>query len=70
MTNVTMNVSLPEELKKHVKERVAEGHYSTPSDYVRELIREDLKRRSQESLEKLLLEGLSSGRKEFTEKEW
>jgi plasmid stabilization system protein ParE len=34
---------------------------STPSEYVRELIREDQKRRAQQRLEELLLEGLNSG---------
>jgi antitoxin ParD1/3/4 len=35
--------------------------YSTPSEYVRELIRNDQKRRAQEKLDVLLLEGLNSG---------
>ena len=39
-----MNVSLPETLKDYVQERVAEGTFSNPSDYVRALIREDMKR--------------------------
>jgi antitoxin ParD1/3/4 len=44
-----------------VQERVAEGTYSTPSDYVRALIRDDMKRRAEDRLEALLLEGLNSG---------
>jgi antitoxin ParD1/3/4 len=51
----SMNISLPDELKEYV-----EG-YSTPSEYVRELIREDRKRHAREKLEALLLEGLESG---------
>ena len=35
--------------------------YSTPSEYVRELIRGDRKRRAKERLDALLLEGLDSG---------
>jgi antitoxin ParD1/3/4 len=35
--------------------------YSTPSEYVRELIRHDQKRRAAEKLDSLLLEGLKSG---------
>jgi antitoxin ParD1/3/4 len=35
--------------------------YSTPSEYVRELIRHDQKRRATGKLDELLLEGLSSG---------
>ncbi len=61
MTNTSMNVSLPETLKAYVQERVAEGIYSNPSDYVRALIRTDMKRRGREELEALLLEGLNSG---------
>ena len=55
-----MNISLPEELKQYVEGQTKDG-YSTPSEYVRELIREDQKRRAQERLEQLLLEGLNSG---------
>ena len=55
-----MNISLPEELKEYV-EAQTRGVYSTPSEYVRELIRGDQKRRAKEKLDTLLLEGLSSG---------
>ena len=55
-----MNVSLPEELKEYVEARTRSG-YSTPSEYVRELIREDKKRQAQANLDALLLEGLASG---------
>jgi len=55
-----MNVSLPEELKEYAEAQTKHG-YSTPSEYVRELIREDRKRKSKEKLDALLLEGLNSG---------
>lgn len=55
-----MNVSLPEDLKRFAEEQTKHG-YSTPSEYVRELIREDQKRKAKERLEALLLEGLNSG---------
>jgi len=45
-------------VKEYVQERVAEGIYSNPSDYVRALIRTDMKRRGREELAALLLEGL------------
>jgi antitoxin ParD1/3/4 len=67
----TMSVSLPAELKKHVQERVKQEHYGTPSDYIRSLIREDLKRGEQERLEAMLLEGLASGEaRPMTKKDW
>ena len=56
----SMNVSLPEELKEYVEAQTKSG-YSTPSEYVRELIRGDQKRRAAEKLDSLLLEGLDSG---------
>ena len=59
MTNV--NVSLPETLKEYIEEQVTYGGYGTTSEYLRELIREDKKRKAQERLESLLLEGLESG---------
>ena len=58
MTSV--NVSLPEELKEFAEAQTKRG-YSTPSEYVRELIREDQKRKAKEKLDQLLLDGLSSG---------
>jgi antitoxin ParD1/3/4 len=56
----SMNVSLPEELKEYVEAQAKSG-YSTPSEYVRELIRRDQKRKAKERLDELLLEGLNSG---------
>lgn len=56
-----MQISLPDSLKRFVKERVEEEHYSNPSDYVRALIREDQKRRDERRLEQMVLEGLASG---------
>lgn len=61
MSNTTMNVSLPDTLKDYVQQRVAQGAFSNPSDYIRALIREDRERQAAARLEALLLEGLSSG---------
>lgn len=36
-----MNVSLPEGLKAWAEARVAEGRYSSTSDYIRDLMRRD-----------------------------
>ncbi len=57
----TMNIALPESMKHFVQERVTEGGYSSASEYVRELIRADQKRRIEERIDTLLLEGLDSG---------
>ena len=45
-----MNISLPEALKRFVKERTKGANYSNPSDYVRSLIREDQRRLAATSL--------------------
>ena len=52
-----MNISLPESMKKYVEARTEEGDYSTVSEYLRELIRND---RDKQSLRALILEGLES----------
>ncbi len=54
----TMNVSLPEELKTFVDERVGSDGYGSTSEYVRDLIRRD---RERKHLRTLILEGADSG---------
>ena len=39
-----MNVSIPDKLKGWAESRVAEGRYSSTSDYVRDLVRRDQER--------------------------
>ncbi len=56
----SMNVSLPESLRRFAEERASEG-YSSVSEYFRELLRLDRKRAAEDRLEELLLEGLDSG---------
>jgi antitoxin ParD1/3/4 len=57
----SMDVALPESLKDFVLQQVAEGAYGSVGEYVRELIHADQKRKAQEKLESLLVEGLDSG---------
>ena len=58
----TMTISLPKDLKQFVKQRSRTAHYGTPSDYIRGLIRDDVRRLEQERLEQELLKGLTSGK--------
>ena len=58
----TMTISLPKNLKEFVKERALQAHFGTPSDYIRGLIREDLRQLELERLEAELLKGLKSGK--------
>src|SRR5260370_16852609 len=67
----TMNISLPDQLKEFVDNQVGSGRYSSVSEYVRDLIRDDEKRKTQEKLEALLMEGIqSSGPTEMTRQDW
>jgi antitoxin ParD1/3/4 len=61
---VTMNISLPELLRDHVQQRVAEGGFANASDFVRTLIREDRERQDKARLEAMLMEGVRSGEAE------
>jgi antitoxin ParD1/3/4 len=66
----SMNISLPEPLKQFVDRQIAAGRYSSASEYIRELIREDEKRKAEERLEALLLEGLQGEESELTRDDW
>ena len=66
----SMNISLPDPLKQFVDGQIAQGRYSSVSEYMRELIRADEKRKAEEHLEAKLLEGLNSPESELTPAEW
>jgi antitoxin ParD1/3/4 len=66
----SMNISLPEPLKQFVDTQIAKGRYSSVSEYVRELIRADEKRKAEEHLEALLLEGLQGEEALFNRDDW
>jgi len=66
----SMNISLPEPLKQFVEGQIASGRYSSVSEYVRELIREDEKRKAEERLEALLVEGLEGKEAALSRKDW
>ena len=58
----TMNVSLPDEMKEWVETQAASGRYANASDYVRDLIRSDIKRTEGVArLQALIDEGRNSG---------
>lgn len=59
---VTMNVSLPTQMKDWAESRAKDGRYSNTSDYVRDLIRKDQERQvAIAELQVLIDEGLESG---------
>ena len=53
----TLNVSMPDELRAFIDARVSTGEYQSASDYLRDLIRHD-----HEELDRLLMEGIESGK--------
>ncbi|HKX77437.1 MAG TPA: type II toxin-antitoxin system ParD family antitoxin [Novosphingobium sp.] len=57
-----LNVSIPSALRKWIDHRVAEGRYSSASDYVRDLVRRDQDAAADETewLRGLIAEGLAS----------
>ncbi len=57
MAMTSLNISLPDPLKAYVEDRVASGDFGTPSEFIRNLIRQDKElRRSR--LEAELLDAL------------
>ena len=66
----SMNISLPDPLKQFVDGQISTGRYSSASEYVRELIRADEKRKAEEQLEAKLLEGLNGTESELTPADW
>jgi antitoxin ParD1/3/4 len=66
----SMNISLPDPMKQFVDGQIAQGRYSSVSEYVRELIRADEKRKAEEQLEALLLEGLRGEETVFVREDW
>lgn len=71
LSMASLNISMPDDMRQFVDERTKTKAYSTPTEYVRALIREDQKRAADERLESLLLEGLDSGpATEMTQEDW
>jgi antitoxin ParD1/3/4 len=67
----TVNISLPDSMRDFLNQQVAKGGYSTTSEYIRHLIRQDVERVEKARLEALLLEGLDSGEPvEITDEWW
>ncbi len=67
----TMNIALPENMKAFVQQQVAQGAYSSVSEYIRELIRADEKEKARAALEGEILKGLRSGDSTpMTDQDW
>jgi Arc/MetJ-type ribon-helix-helix transcriptional regulator len=60
MENASLTISLPRAMKESIAVRLREAHYSTPSEYIRALIRFDLERRSQVEAETVVRRGVQA----------
>lgn len=65
----SMNNSPPVPLKEFVDRQISAGRYSRASEYVRELIRDDEKRKAEGRLEAPFHEGLQGEETELTRSE-
>ena len=67
----TLNLSLPNPMKDFVQRQVTQGGYSSSSEYVRALLRQEQQRLAQTALEAKLIEGVASGPStEMTPADW
>jgi len=67
----TMHVSLPDAMQHFIDAQVAAGGYSSVSEYIRALVRDDQQRQAKTLLEALFLEALDSGDpKAMTQEDW
>ena len=66
----SMHVSLPAAMKRFVDERVTSGGFGSVSDYVRALVRADMKVQAREALERRLLEALETPSGEMKAEHW
>ncbi len=58
----TMNISLPDPMKRWIEARMKEGRFSNTSDYMRHLVRRDQERRDAiDALQGAIDEGIASG---------
>jgi antitoxin ParD1/3/4 len=60
MDKTTLTISLPRTMKEFIDAKVSEGRFSTPSEYVRSLIRDDQDLTGNSDLAKLIRRGILS----------
>ncbi len=66
----TVNFSLPAKMRSEVERKISREAYGSFSEYVRELIRKDLRREAIARVDELLLEGERSGKPIPVTKKW
>ena len=69
MSNVSLSISVPEELKTIIMQRTQSGYFGTPSEYLRHLVREDIRRdKAIQEMEDFIQRGIDSGTSTSTPK--
>ncbi len=62
MATATINISIPDTMKREVEEIISTEGYGNTSEFFRDLVRDYLRLRQERKLEALLLQGLESGK--------
>lgn len=62
MATATINISIPDTMKREVEEIISTEGYGNTSEFFRDLVRDYLRQRQERKLEALLLQGLESGK--------
>ena len=69
--NTTLNISMPVNMKSTIQQVVGAGNYSTPSDYIRSLVRDDIARQEGRHIDALVTQAILSGEPEkMTKSSW
>ena len=66
----TMNISLPESMRRFVEDQISTQGYSSASEYFRELVRADKKRQAKEALEATLLQAMQEPGEIMSQRSW
>ncbi|KAF3887819.1 MULTISPECIES: ribbon-helix-helix domain-containing protein [Nostocales] len=67
---MNINIDIPDKVRVYVEAQVIAGAYNSISEYFLDLVQQDQKRKAQEKLEALLLEGIDSPGQEVTPEYW
>ncbi|MUG98235.1 type II toxin-antitoxin system ParD family antitoxin [Scytonema sp. UIC 10036] len=67
---MNINIDIPDKMRVYVEAQVMAGAYNSIGEYFLDLVQQDQKRKAQEKLEALLLEGINSPGQEVTPEYW
>ena len=70
MSNISLSISIPSEMKEIILQRTKQGYFGTPSEYLRHLVRQDIQKDQDiQQMENYLSEGIRSGKSQHSPKE-